>query len=135
MASYAQPGLLAEGYANFGIIGAVVNLLIPFVLAELFLDIFLKKRDGFSICLMTIPFVKVLLDGGTINSIIVGIGNCLLTFCLYLVMQYFKINLKTIENIRIRFFHKPHYDSVKKDFEMTVDGGNNGKSISNCTGI
>ena len=135
MASYAQPGLLAEGYANFGIIGAVVNLLIPFVLAELFLDIFLKKRDGFSICLMTIPFVKVLLDGGTINSIIVGIGNCLLTFCLYLVMQYFKINLKTIENIRIRFFHKPHYDSVKKDFEMTVDGGNNGKNISNCTGI
>lgn len=105
-ASYAQPGLIAEGYANFGIIGSVVNMLIPFLLAEYFLNLFLKKRDGLSICLMTIPFVKILLDGGTINSIIVGIGICILPFSIYLLLKISNINVKTVENIRIRVFRK-----------------------------
>lgn len=98
--------MIAEGYANFGIIGSVVNMLIPFLLAEYFLNLFLKKRDGLSICLMTIPFVKILLDGGTINSIIVGIGICILPFSIYLLLKIFKINVKTVENIRIRVFRK-----------------------------
>ena len=59
-----------------------------------------------SICLMTIPFVKILLDGGTINSIIVGIGICILPFSIYLLLKIFNINVKTVENIRIRVFRK-----------------------------
>lgn len=44
-ASYAQPGLIAEGYANFGVVGAVINMLIPFAIAEGSLTYFLKKRN------------------------------------------------------------------------------------------
>ncbi|MBR2403926.1 MAG: hypothetical protein IKB01_14410 [Lachnospiraceae bacterium] len=108
-ASYAQPGLLAEGYANFGVIGAVINLLVPFVLAEICLHFFLKKRDGFWLCMLSVPFVKVLLDGGTINSIIVGIGICIVVFSLYLVLRFLGLNIKSIENIRIRVFRKERY--------------------------
>ena len=93
-AAYAQPGLLAEGYANFGIIGAVINLLMPFALAEVALSWFLKKRDPLAICLLTVPFTKVLLDGGTINNIIFGVATCVLTFGLYIVLRMFKMKLR-----------------------------------------
>lgn len=93
-AAYAQPGLLAEGYANFGIIGAVINLLMPFALAEAALSWFLKKRDPLAICLLTVPFTKVLLDGGTINNIIFGVATCILTFGLYIVLRMFKMKLR-----------------------------------------
>lgn len=93
-AAYAQPGLLAEGYANFGIIGAVINLLAPFALAEGALSWFLKKRDPLAICLLTVPFTKVLLDGGTINNIIFGVATCILTFGLYIVLQMCKMKLR-----------------------------------------
>lgn len=116
-ASYAQPGLLAEGYANFGIVGSVVNMLVPFVLAEISLHFFLKKRNGFWLCMLSIPFVKVLLDGGTINSIIVGVAICVVVFSLYLLLDFFGIRIKTIENIRIRIFKKPRYEKVETDLE------------------
>ncbi len=93
-AAYAQPGLLAEGYANFGVIGAVVNLLVPFVLAEGALSWFLKKRDPLAICILTVPFTKILLDGGTINNIIFGVATCILAFALYIVMHLFKMKLR-----------------------------------------
>lgn len=93
-AAYAQPGLLAEGYANFGIIGAVVNLLVPFVLAEGALRWFLKKRDIFALCLLTVPFTKILLDGGTINNIIFGAATCVLTFALYFMLKLFRMKLR-----------------------------------------
>ena len=92
-AAYAQPGLLAEGYANFGIIGAVINLLTPFALAEGALSWFLKKRDPLAICLLTVPFTKVILDGGTINNIIFGVATCILTFGIYIVLCLFKMKL------------------------------------------
>ena len=93
-ASYAQPGLLAEGYANFGIIGAAMNLLIPFALAEGALSWFLKKRDPLAICLLTVPFTKVIFDGGTINNVIFGMLTCVLAFALYIVLQMFKMKLR-----------------------------------------
>lgn len=93
-AAYAQPGLLAEGYANFGIIGAVINLLIPFALAEGALSWFLKKRDPLAICILTVPFTKILLDGGTINNIIFGVATCILAFALYIVLRLFKMKLR-----------------------------------------
>jgi len=92
-AAYAQPGLLAEGYANFGIIGAVMNLMVPFALAEGALSWFLKKRDPLAICLLTVPFTKILLDGGTINNIIFGVCTCILAFGLYIVLRLFKMKL------------------------------------------
>jgi len=108
-AGYAQPGLLAEGYANFGIIGAVVNILVPFVLAEVCLSFFLKKRTAFWLCMLSVPFVKVLLDGGTINSIVVGAAFCVIVFSLYIVLHFFGVEIKSIEHIRIRIFRKERH--------------------------
>lgn len=99
-ASYAQPGLLAEGYANFGIIGSILNLLFPYLIAEGCLDYFLKKKSLFSICLLTVPFSKVLLDGGSINSIIIGIIMCFICFFIAGVCHNLKVRL--ISNIRVR---------------------------------
>lgn len=93
-AAYAQPGLLAEGYANFGIIGAVINLLIPFILAEWALSWFLKKRDPLALCILTVPFTKILLDGGTINNIIFGVATCILAFALYIMLRLCKRKLR-----------------------------------------
>ena len=92
-AAYAQPGLLAEGYANFGILGAVLNLLVPFAIAEGALNWFLKKRDPLALMILTVPFTKILLDGGTINNIVFGIATCIFAFALYIVLHVFKIEL------------------------------------------
>lgn len=67
-ASYAQPGLIAEGYANFGVVGAVINMLIPFAIAEGSLTYFLKKRNVLALCILSVPYTKLLFDGGTINN-------------------------------------------------------------------
>ena len=93
-AAYAQPGLLAEGYANFGIFGAVLNLMVPFGIMEGALSWFLKKRDPLAICILTVPFTKILLDGGTINNIVFGIATCILAFALYVVLRLFKMKLR-----------------------------------------
>ena len=66
--TYAQPGLLAEGYANFGIIGAVLNIVSVFFLMEFCRIRFIRKKDISSLMYMVIPFTKILLDGGTFNS-------------------------------------------------------------------
>lgn len=91
-ASYAQPGLLAEGYANYGIIGAVINMVIPFAAAEFIFD---RTRRRFApewLCLSIIPFTKVILDGGTVNSVIFGIFACFLAF--FPLMPQKKVVLK-----------------------------------------
>lgn len=68
LGSYAQPGLLAEGYANFGIIGSIINILLVFFMMEyLCLNLFRKHRVS-ELLLLTLPFGQILLDGGTINS-------------------------------------------------------------------
>lgn len=103
-ASYAQPGLIAEGYANFGVIGAVINMLIPFALAEGALSWFLKKRDALALCILTVPFVKVLLDGGTFNYVFFGMATCVFAFGLYIVLHLFKVRIKICGNGDFTFF-------------------------------
>jgi hypothetical protein len=105
-ASYAQPGLIAEGYANFGVAGAVINMLIPFAIAEFCLTWFLKKRDPLSICILTVPFVKILCDGGTINYVLFGIATCIFAFGLYLILHWKRIRLQGYGSGDIRLFHR-----------------------------
>ncbi len=78
--TYAQPGLLAEGYANFGIIGAVLNLCIIFFFMEYVARRFVKKPTLFTFVIAFVPFTKVFLDGGTLNSAIYILVLCLLMF-------------------------------------------------------
>lgn len=72
--NYAQPGLLAEGYANFGILGSVMNICVVFFIMEYLLHRYYKKNTLSNFLLMTVPFTTILLDGGTINSAIVFVG-------------------------------------------------------------
>lgn len=87
-ASYAQPGLIAEGYANFGVIGAVINMLIPFAIAEGSLEFFLKKKNPLALCILSVPYTKLLFDGGTINNMIFGIATCILAFALSIFLHW-----------------------------------------------
>lgn len=81
-ANYAQPGLIAEGYANFGIIGAMVNFLCVYYLAEIFQTRFFFRPTMFNILLIVTPFSSVILDGGTFNAVMFNIVFLLLTFIL-----------------------------------------------------
>ena len=105
-ASYAQPGLIAEGYANFGVIGAVLNMLIPFGIAEFSLNWFLKKRDALSICILTVPYTKILFDGGTINYMIFGIATCILAFALNICLKWCKTQIHSFGEGNISLFHR-----------------------------
>lgn len=69
-ANYAQPGLLAEGYANFGFIGAVLNILSVFFLMDILYQVFLIKKNIIFLMLSIVPTGQVFLDGGTLNSYI-----------------------------------------------------------------
>lgn len=85
-ANYAQPGLVAEGYANFGIIGAVLNVLLLFFLAETFQHRFIKKKTMFNLLLTTVPFSSVILDGGTINAALFNVIFLIITFSLSFIL-------------------------------------------------
>lgn len=74
-ASYAQPGSFGEGYINFGIAGACLNLVVMFFIIEFSVLFFLKKKSLFTFILMITPFTKIILDGGTvISALIIMIG-------------------------------------------------------------
>jgi hypothetical protein len=92
-ASYAQPGLIAEGYANFGVVGAVINMLIPFAIAEGSLTYFLKKRNVLALCILSVPYTKLLFDGGTINNMIFGIATCILAFAFSIFLHWIGVVL------------------------------------------
>lgn len=109
-ASYAQPGLIAEGYANFGVPGAVINLIIPFAIAEGSLEYFLRKRSPLALCILTVPYTKILFDGGTINYMIFGVATCLLAFMLDILLRWLGIKLHGNGSGRIRFFHNRSLD-------------------------
>lgn len=78
-ADYAQPGLLAEGYANFGLYGSILNVLLVFFIAELFFNMFLRKQSTLNLMLYLSTYSQVLLDGGTLNSIIFMSICCVFT--------------------------------------------------------
>lgn len=69
-ANYAQPGLMADGYANFGIFGVIINYSLAFFGAEYFMCLYLRKGTMLTLLLYLIPFTKLILDGGTIFSIL-----------------------------------------------------------------
>ena len=68
-ASYAQPGVIAEGYANFGLMGACINALSIFFIAELFWDLLIRKKSVTLLIIYLVSFTQVILDGGSLNSI------------------------------------------------------------------
>lgn len=74
-ADYAQPGLVAEGYANWGIYGAIINMIFVFSLQSYCLIIF-TKTIYLKFVTLYWNFSQVLLDGGPL---------ILLFSCLYFV--------------------------------------------------
>lgn len=82
-AGYAQPGLLAESYANFGIVGSIIGLTSMFLFMELVFNFFVKAKPYnmiYYLIFSVFPFTAVLLDGGTVNSIIVFYVYCFINF-------------------------------------------------------
>ena len=69
-AVYAQTGSLVEGYANFGIVGAVVYMMIIFGFMEKMLRNLVCNNNVENLMCLTIPFTKILLDGGSLYSAI-----------------------------------------------------------------
>ena len=125
VATYAQPGIIAEGYANFGIIGSIGNVLVPFFMIEFLLRYFLKKRDAFSICLMSCCFVKLMIDGGTINNIIFAMAVCVLVFSAYLFFRWIGTYVVGLEKLKLHIVEKKKY-VCEEDY---------GEDIDHCTGI
>lgn len=87
--TYSQTGLLAEGYANFGIIGAVLNLIIVFFVME-----FMRKRFVYNPSLVTlsfvaVPFTKILFDGGSLGSFIALFILLLVIYCFSILKKKF----------------------------------------------
>lgn len=68
-ASYAQPGIVAEGYANFGIIGGILNTASIFFIMEYFWDNFRKNNNVFFFLVYITCFSQSIMDGGSINSV------------------------------------------------------------------
>lgn len=81
-ANYAHGGIIVEGVMNFGVIGGIIAGLCPFFIAEYYFKKFYKSKNMKYFCLLTVPFGKVLLDGGSINSLIYNSIFCYLTFFL-----------------------------------------------------
>lgn len=69
-ANYAQPGLVAEGYANFGLLGSIVNLLMAMILSEYMWCLFIRNQNSLRLLLSILPFTSIIVDGGSINSIV-----------------------------------------------------------------
>lgn len=67
-ANYAQVGLVGEGYANFGFIGAVANVMVGYLFIDWFRDNFRKKPSVITLCIYSLAPAKILIDGGSINS-------------------------------------------------------------------
>lgn len=89
-ANYAQPGLVAEGYANFGYVGSVLNIFGVLILLEYLWKRFIYKQNMINFLLVVIPFTSVLLDGGSFNSMIFNIIIIYITFAL----RYLKLSVK-----------------------------------------
>lgn len=69
-AVYAQSGSLVEGYANFGIVGAVIYMTIIFGFMEKMHMNFIRKANIENLICLVVPFTKILIDGGSLYSAI-----------------------------------------------------------------
>ena len=88
--TYAQPGLFGEGYANFGYFGSYISLLIPFLLSEYLLHLWLKYKNMFCFTLLCTLLSKVILDGGSINSMFNNILFVVITYSLIIINKFYK---------------------------------------------
>lgn len=70
--NYAQPGIIAEGYANFSFIGAILSVVLMFLYMEYFFIRFLIKCNVSSLVFAFVPFSSVIFDGGTLISSMVN---------------------------------------------------------------
>ncbi len=100
-ANYAQPGLVAEGYANFGVVGAVANILSVYFLAEIFQRRFVKKPTMFNLLLIVTPFSSIILDGGTFNAAIFNIVFLIFTFIMSILTKRRFLSEKNAESIEV----------------------------------
>lgn len=85
-ASYAQPGLIAEGYANFGFIGGVLNACSVLILSEIMWKRFQSRQTIVRLLLCILPFMSIIVDGGSLNSVIYNLLFLLFT-CLLLIFK------------------------------------------------
>lgn len=81
-ATYAHVGLFAEGYANFGILGAYFNIIVPFFIIEYFGKKIINKNSLVYFIVLAVSFTKIIFDGGTIKSaiIIIFVNLCIFSF-------------------------------------------------------
>lgn len=69
-ATYAQSGLIMEGFFNFSYIGATISGLLPFFYLETLNKYFIKKMKIEYIILMIVPLIKIFFDGGSLQMMI-----------------------------------------------------------------
>jgi hypothetical protein len=81
-------------------------MLVPFAIAEFSLNWFLKKRDALSLCVLTVPYTKILLDGGTVNYMIFGIATCVLAFALRIFLRWRRVQVRSSAEGNIRLFRR-----------------------------
>ncbi|MEZ8358961.1 O-antigen polymerase [Vibrio splendidus] len=95
-ANYAQPGVIAEGYANFGFFGAVISMLVVLLWSQfVFYRSTLINRSNLRTLLLLVPFCSVIFDGGSLNAIIFNFLFIYITFSLALYM-------KLLNSVRLR---------------------------------
>lgn len=87
-ATYAQPGIIAEGFANFGWLGSLISVTFLLVLSHLTWILFLNRVSYFTLVLVYAPFVSVILDGGSINSIVFNSILIGINFGLYFILKF-----------------------------------------------
>lgn len=86
-ANYAQVGLVGEGYANFGFIGGVANVMVGYLFINWFRDNFRKKPSVITLCIYSLAPAKILIDGGSINSMF---ASAIATIILFFPLVIFR---------------------------------------------
>lgn len=84
--TYSQTGLLAEGYSNFGILGATLNIVFVFLFMEFLRNKFARNPSLVTLSFVAIPFTKILLDGGSLSS---GVVLCVVLLIVYFINVLF----------------------------------------------
>ncbi len=56
--------------------------------------IFLKeKKNVLALCILSVPYTKLLFDGGTINNMIFGLATCILAFAFSIFLHWIGVVL------------------------------------------
>lgn len=85
-ANYAQVGLMGEGYANFGLIGGVANVMVAYLFIDWFSNKFRKNPSVINLCIYSFAPAKILIDGGSLNGMFASaIATVILFFPLMII--------------------------------------------------